>query len=390
MSPSDTHRYDYIIAGAGSSGLSLAWWISQREELQNRSVLVVDQKMRDQHNKTWCFWSRESHPFENEIRKQWRKAELRIREERLTKPLEEYSYHCIQSNNFRERILTRLENQRQFHLLEAPIENLAGSELEATMTASGTTYSAEYIFQSCFIPTFEQEPDYPLIQHFLGWEVLTDKPVFDADRFTLMDFDPDYAGGIAFIYILPWADDRALLEYTIFSEQLEKPAFYKEKLENYLDKRYGLQIDDYKLIRTEFGDIPMVDRLPPGWYAPRVLNMGTAGGVTKASTGYTFARIQQHSREIATQLAEGQTPEPFTYSSPFYRLYDLWLLQIIHDHPREAVNVFYHLFKNNSLDQVFKFLGEESSPALDLKIMSSVPKKPFLRAIWKTKHRLYS
>ncbi|MDZ7693001.1 MAG: lycopene cyclase family protein [Balneolaceae bacterium] len=116
---------------------------------------------------------------------------------------------------------------------------------------------------------------------------------------------------------------------------------------------------------------------------------GIQAGLTKPSTGYTFRRIQNHSRNIVKELSEGNMPSPATRSERRFRSYDLWLLQIIHDHPDEAITIFHQLFKNNSLDDVFRFLGEETNIQQDLHIMASVPWWPFFRAIWKTRKSFF-
>jgi len=99
-------------------------------------------------------------------------------------------------------------------------------------------------------------------------------------------------------------------------------------------------------------------------------------------------RIQKQTDEIVTKLLSGSKLQPPPPSKMRYKAYDLWLLQIIDQHPEDAFRIFNHLLKNNSLDNVFRFLAEESSIQDDLKIMSSVPYIPFLRAIWKTLSRL--
>jgi lycopene beta-cyclase len=203
-----------------------------------------------------------------------------------------------------------------------------------------------------------------------------------------MDFDDTFHGGVAFIYLLPWSTKSGLIEYTIFSEHLVSEALYEEKIHLYLSNRFNLKPIDYHIQRKEFGKIPMQDHPHLPWLEPRILNIGTSGGLTKPSTGYTFRRIQNHTDSIIEGLLTEGKPNLSPPSQLRYKAYDLWLLQIIHDHPEDALRVFNHLFQNNTMDEVFRFLGEESTFIQDLKIMSSVPYLPFLRAIWKTRNRL--
>jgi len=382
-------QYDYIIAGAGAAGLSLAWQILQ-SPLNDKKILIVDADLQPKHDKTWCFWDTQSPPFEEILHKSWQSVEVSAFDKRFTQPLTQYSYHCLRSVDFSKKILTQLATQPQFELLEADIKRLSPLADTAALHTTDDVYEASYIFQSCFEPDEwnHNPPDYPLLQHFLGWEIQIQEPLFEDSAFTLMDFDETFSDGLAFMYLLPWSKQSGLIEYTVFSDSLLDQDEYKEKISLYLNNRFGLTPIDYELQRREFGQIPMQDRPETPWYKPRILNLGTVGGLTKPSTGYTFRRIQEHSQAIIEGLLTDGHPPEKTRSKKRFRAYDLWLLQIIHDHPEDAKRVFQHLLSNNTIDELFRFLGEESNILQDLKIMNSVPYWPFIRAIWKTMGRL--
>ena len=382
-------QYDYIIAGAGAAGLSLAWKMLQTP-LAEKKVLIVDADLDPQNDKTWCFWDNSEPPFSDIIYHTWNQVEVNSFGTLSTQPLAEFSYYSLRSIDFRKKILTTIRENPNFELLEASISDLTTSSGKAVLHSAKRVFEAEYIFQSCFAPPQIQESDlhYPLLQHFLGWEINTHKSLFDASTFTLMDFDETFEKGLAFIYLLPWSSQTALVEYTIFSDQPVEQEIYEEKLSLYLNNRFNLKPIDYSISRMEFGKIPMQDRPSVAWYKPRILNLGISGGITKPSTGYTFKRIQDHTDALINGLLKDGKPTFEAPSTWRYKAYDLWLLQIIYDHPPDALEVFYHLFRNNSVDELFRFLGEETTVRQDLKIMTSVPYFPFLRAIWKTKDRL--
>ncbi|MFH5831071.1 lycopene cyclase family protein [Halalkalibaculum sp. DA384] len=384
-----SNTYDYIIAGAGSSGLSLAWHMV-REGLDGKKLLVVDQNLTPENDKTWCFWEKNRPQFAHLIHRKWLQSDIFVNGDHYHQQLRQYPYYSIRSGHYRKSILDELQKDPRVTLMESPIRKLSGTETGAGLTCDKGHFQADFIFQSCFKPSLKRKPRYPLVQHFLGWEVTVNTEIFDADSFVLMDFDETYRQGLAFMYVLPWSSTSALLEYTIFSKEAEELPLYEKKLELYLHNRYGLKRLNYNIDRVEYGNIPMNDAIHDPWFAPRVLNVGANAGLTKPSTGYAFRRIQQHSRAIVDRLVTHGKPAPAPRSARRYRNYDLWLLQILHDHPREAQDVFQQLFKNNTLDELFCFLGEESNLREDFKIMKSVPWWPFLRAIWKTRRSLFS
>ena len=388
---STSGTYDYIIAGAGAAGLSLAWHLVQGDAGE-KSILLVDRQLEPQNDKTWCFWHPGVPPFSDLVRKTWEEAHIRFSEAHVRAPLQAYRYHCISSGTFRRHILDMLKEHPSVDLLKAPISGLESRDDRASLFTGSDRYDAEYIFQSCFTPEAikNSRPRYPLIQHFLGWELEASRAVFDDKAITLMDFDDGFADGIAFMYVLPWTKKKALLEYTVFSPEVLPRSFYQEKIELYLNNQFGLKVIDFATTRTEYGEIPMQDLPYVPWYDKheRILNIGMSGGLTKPSTGYTFQQIQRHTRQIVRSLQQEKKPAPPPKSKPRFRAYDLWLLHIMYHDPETALDIFRALFTANDLDDIFKFLGEQTSPSEDLAIMSSVPYLPFLKAIWKTKDRL--
>ena len=58
-------KYEYIIAGAGLAGLSLAYKIRKDQSLNGKSILLVDKDHKNKNDRTWCFWSRTKGDFDD-------------------------------------------------------------------------------------------------------------------------------------------------------------------------------------------------------------------------------------------------------------------------------------------------------------------------------------
>ena len=375
-------KYDIIIAGGGLSGLSLSWYLAKGG--YKGKVLVVDSTFAPTNDKTWCFWTNSEPPFRDIIYRKWSKTWVSILDYSTFRYLNEYSYYCIRSGDFREYVLRELRKHKNFDLLEENILDFSSNNKKAVLlTKNGDSYLGDYIFQSVLKPKELKSDDikYPLLQHFLGWEIITEKPEFDADIFTLMDFDENFDKGVAFMYILPFQPNRALFEFTVFSEEILDKKIYKNKIREYLLNQYELTKDEFKIRRKEFGIIPMQDRPHLPVFEKNIFNLGAVGGQTKPSTGYTFTRIQDYTQQVAQNLINGFDPSPPKPSDFRYRYYDLLLLHILSNSKTDSLEVFKYLFKNNNLDEVFRFLAEDTSYLQDLKIMSSVPYFPFFKAI---------
>ncbi|MEX0723592.1 MAG: lycopene cyclase family protein [Gracilimonas sp.] len=377
-------KYDIIIAGGGLSGLSLAWYLANGG--YKGEVLVVDSTFAPTNDKTWCFWTKKEPPFKEVIYKKWKKTWVSVLDYSTFRYLNEYGYYCIRSGDFREYVLRELRKHKNFDLLEDNILDLSSNKNKAVLlTKGGDSYLANYIFQSVLKPK-NLDPSqikYPLIQHFLGWEIEVLEPAFDPETFTIMDFDNEFSPGVGFMYVLPFTHNKALFEFTAFSDEVLEKKTYKKKIRHYLYHQYGLDKEHYEIKRREYGEVPMEDRPHLPVYENSIFNLGSVGGMTKPSTGYTFTRIQNYTQKVAQNLIQGFEPLPPKPSKFKYRYYDQLLLHILSKSTEDSLRVFHSLFKKNSLDDILRFLGEESSFRQDLKIMSSVPYIPFFKAISK-------
>jgi lycopene beta-cyclase len=223
----------------------------------------------------------------------------------------------------------------------------------------------------------DAEVRHPLRQHFGGWEVRTEHPIFDPGCVTLMDFDAPQHDGTAFFYLLPTSPHRALVEYTMFSTHPRARTFYDDHLGEHLD---GLGAGSYQIERREYGVIPMEDRRHAQRSGDHVWNIGTVGGMTKPTTGYTFQRIHDQTRRLVEAWATGAPPPPGRVVSPRYGFADRTLLNILHHHPELGRPMFERLFRTSSIDDILTFLDERSSLAADCRMIARLPWRPFLRA----------
>jgi lycopene beta-cyclase len=168
-----------------------------------------------------------------------------------------------------------------------------------------------------------------------------------------------------------------LIEYTLFTPELLKEEDYKKGLTDYINQTMGLQRWEVK--EEEFGIIPMTNHR----FKRRegsILNIGTAGGRTKGSSGYTFRFIQKDTGNIVQSLAETGSPFAGAYGYSRFDWYDSVLLNILSHRTLNGDSIFSDLFKNNPAERILKFLDNETSLAEEWKIMSSLPQLPFMKA----------
>ena len=112
-----------------------------------------------------------------------------------------------------------------------------------------------------------------------------------------------------------------------------------------------------------------------------IVNIGTAGGFTKASSGYTFQFVQKNTEKIVNNLRNGRFPNPkTTFRDKMFQWYDRTVLEVMISQKMTGKEIFSIMFKKNSLENILAFLGNESNFIDDIKLMNSFPKIPFLIA----------
>lgn len=181
------------------------------------------------------------------------------------------------------------------------------------------------------------------------------------------------------MYVLPTSSTEALIEYTLFSPVVLEAKAYEKALKNYISD--VLKIDSYEIIHQEYGVIPMSLAKFEREIGPlqNVIQIGTAGGFTKASSGYTFQFIQTHTQKIVAQLRAGKTPMVnASFRDKTFDWYDRTVLEVILSKRMTGKEIFTQIFRESPINKVLAFLGNESTVMEDIQIMRKLPLFPFL------------
>tara|TARA_B110000196_G_scaffold319004_1_gene335755 strand:+ start:635 stop:1804 length:1170 start_codon:yes stop_codon:yes gene_type:complete len=370
-------KYDYIIAGSGCAGLSLLYKILQTPSLQNKSILVIDKDQKKSNDRTWCFWEKNPGPFESIVYAKWNKLEFLSTDFKKELNLESYTYKMIQGIDFYNFVINYAKKFKNVSFVQESINSIDNIDKKAVLKTTKNRYTANYIFNSTnlFNPKINEQNS--LLQHFKGWLIKTEKPVFNPEIGRLMDFRVSQENGATFMYVLPTSTTEALVEYTLFSPRVLDKEVYTLELKKYIKEE--LEIDNYTLIHQESGVIPM--SLEKFEQNPKlnVINIGTSGGYTKASSGYTFQFIQKNIIEIINNLVEGNNIiQQTSFKNKYYQWSDRTLIDVLLSNKLTGKDVFTKMFQKVPIEKILAFLGNESSFLEDFKVFTSFPVKPFL------------
>jgi lycopene beta-cyclase len=376
MSYSD-NQYDYIIAGGGCAGLSLAARMISNDQLRNKRILLIDREDKKHNDRTWCFWEKDEGFFEPTVCKSWNALDFKSPTLARRLDIQPYRYKMIRSADFYTYCHDHLSQAGNLERIQATVDSSHSSASGVEMIAAGKTYRAQYLFNSILNGvSFDRKPFIFLNQHFRGWMIKTGSDVFDPGVATLMDFRIPQNHGTAFFYALPLTANRALVEYTLFTRDILSSEEYTSSLESYI--RDYITKGAYTIEEQEDGVIPMTN-YPFRSREGNIVNIGTAGGHTKASTGYTFQFIQKATASIVTSLLETGVPAADLTSRRF-SWYDSILLRVLSTHGVLGSEVFTRIFKKGDPVSVLRFLDNESTFGEELEIINRMPKRKFLAA----------
>ena len=351
-----------------------------RSGLSNdKRILLIDKAPKTTNDRTWCFWEQEPGFFEPLVFHRW--SDLNFFSDTYTARLDidPYEYKMIRAVDFYQYCFAEIEKHSNIEIIYGNIARLEwkAGELELRIDDSEHSYLCPLVFNSMPQPPTGNKRVTRLLQHFKGWLIDTDRIVFDKGKATLMDFRIPQEHGTAFVYVLPFSDSRALVEYTLFTDKLLEPGQYDAALSDYITNY--LKVDHFTVAEEEFGVIPMTNEHFP-FQRNGIFQIGTAGGQTKPSTGYTFQFIQKQSVQIVDRLMTGRDLSGMHRTPRRFRFYDNTLLHILYHKKIPGRQVFTQLFKKNKPQRVLRFLDNESSLTDELRIISTLPTWPFLLA----------
>lgn len=372
-------QYDYIFTGAGLSALMTVYKMVVSGKFEKKRILLLDKDTKQTNDRTWCFWSENKSIWGPSISKKWDSALFANTNFQRNLELYPYQYNKIQGLDFYNQVLELIAKQKNIDFVQEKVFEIEESESIVLVKTETQSFSCSQLFNSIYNPSLViNQSKYPLLQqHFLGWFIQTKIPVFNPEQATFMDFSVAQKNNTRFMYVLPVSETEALLEYTLFSKVLLSKEEYETEIENYIQK---LGISNYQILEKEVGTIPMT--CYPFWKhnTKNVINIGTAGGWTKASTGYTFKNADTKSSELVSFL-ETQTDFRKLYKKTKFWWYDLLLLDILDQKNETGATIFSALFQKGNPQLIFKFLDEETSFWEDLQVIWKCPKGLFINAL---------
>ncbi|MCG2610460.1 lycopene cyclase family protein [Flavobacterium sp. SM15] len=373
-------KYDYIFSGAGMAALMILNEMVKADLTTGKNILVLEPSDKNDNDRTWCFWEYGTGEWDWAVSKTWTKGGFKNNKLQIECFSEEFKYKMIESKTFYGRIINELKASSTIEWKKECVKSFAETIDGVEVQTNQNCYSADVLFNSVFDTNrLKNNTRYPLLlQHFKGWFVKTTQPFFDSNSVVFMDFSVLQKGNTRFMYVLPVSQTEALVEYTLFSADVLNDQAYVAEIKSYLEQK---GIFDYQITRQESGIIPM--SVFPLWTlnSKRILNIGSAGGWTKASTGYTFKNSVKYSKKVVEVLKKNIIDFRTFYKPNRFTFYDSLFVSVLFERNELGYELFSGMFSKVKPELIFKFLDEKTTFFEELSVIWNCPKRPFLKAL---------
>lgn len=293
---SDSPGDEYLLVGGGlQSGLIALALLEQRPDTR---LLLIEREPELGGNHTWCFHAGDvparARPWLDPLVVQsWDCHDVRFPQHRRRLRQE---YSAVTSARLHQVVSERVQRAPHARLLRASVRTV---EPGRVVLDDGTERRAQLVIDARG-PTRNPAAPAQAVQKFLGLELQVARgsvPEFPV----LMDATVEQIDGFRFVYLLPWAADRVLIEDTYYSgsADLDRAAVARRILD--YAEQHGMAVQ--RVLREESGILPLPLRSDVPGATEGLVQAGYAGGLFHPTTGYSLPVAVRFALHIASRPA---------------------------------------------------------------------------------------
>ncbi|CAM8409166.1 carotene-cycl, lycopene cyclase family protein [Candidatus Methylopumilus planktonicus] len=366
-------KFDIGIIGAGLSGLTLGNSLLSKKI---KNFILIEKNTHLKNDKTYSFWSGPGlfdikKSFSVKPKKEWSQIEIKVKNKSYKIDLGSYRYACYSSESILDELYKKITKEGIKVERGQSINHVKKNQDGWEIKLKNKKILLKNVIDSRPNKIFDDK--YPsLKQVFVGSEIISNQNIFDENVVTLMDFSESNKN-VIFTYILPFSKNKALIETTFFSSEINFKQV--EKIHNLTLKKFDIK----EITRTEQAVLPMspyIDRKMEEQY----FRIGNFGGASRPASGYAFTRIALWADQIKTK-------KEFCYDMIHHKENYLtnWLdkifLSVLRSNPQKAPEIFKVFFTKVPISSVIRFLSDQSRLVDYFVIILKLPKLVMLRGL---------
>jgi len=370
--------FDIVILGGGCATLNFAMAFAACDS--DNTVMILEARPTYQHDRNWSFWLTKNQSFTHSdiVAKKWSSWRFSEGNQTVQHHSVDYDYATIQSGDFYQKAMDVVEHNDRIDLcMSCAVDQVEWNEVEKLHKVSTNQgpFKGRFIIDTRNLTPDEIKERVPYYQIFYGIEVETNEPTFDAECVGLMDNLKSDAQGTSFLYTLPFSETRALIEYTLFTDQFVDPSALEDRITS--EARY-------KVVAREMAVLPMGQLKAKQTNTEQMISVGGHAGHLRESSGYGFLRMYDWAQSAVTALERNEPIPSFNQPSALDAFMDRHFVKTLKISPLAGANVFFSMARNTSADAFARFMSGDAGLLQYMKVIMSVPKWPFLKALVKS------
>lgn len=381
---------DIAVIGSGVAGASLVSHLAA-SPMRDRRVLLIDRVPDPLSGRSWSFWAARPRLVDRAVSHTWTAATVHQAHRAHRVALDPYRFHFVRGEDLlglHRRLLTQAP---WFETATTTVRRVSPGTRSspALVHTDHGDVTARWVFDSRRTADHLRSDQVGgMHMVFRGFEVRTADPLPERDSVTFVDFRVPQGDTVRFAYLLPLAHRHAVVDLVelVPSAPTEAPPSTgtpTAQLEGYLREVQGLH--DWSVVRSEHGSLPL--QAPAGprrmggtGRVGRVMTVGRAGGLLRASTGFAFDRIQRDSMAITSSLVRWGHPGTGWRPPRRHAWLDRVFLEVAADEPDAVRQAMSRMFRAPSAAVPLSFLDGETSLLQEAALIEHLPYRAFLRA----------
>ena len=144
--------FDFIICGAGASGLLLLKALREDAFFENRSILIIEKEIKNKNDRTWCYWESLDGTFDSMVTKKWSKAQFCSQGLNFDFDLDPFQYKMLRSAVIYQEILNKYSTAKNTTFLQAEVYDIISKENITEIITSEGKFQSKKVFNSLFDP----------------------------------------------------------------------------------------------------------------------------------------------------------------------------------------------------------------------------------------------
>ena len=145
-------QYDYIILGAGLSGLTTALRMSRDPFFKSATIAIVDQDLNKGNDRTWCFWETAPDLYKEVVSYTWPSVLIKGYDMDQTIDISPYCYKKVESEAMYAFAKAKLSSYSNITLIEDKVIATDESDTQVTVNLKTQTLSAKHVLNSIYKP----------------------------------------------------------------------------------------------------------------------------------------------------------------------------------------------------------------------------------------------